>query len=469
MASAGKARNLKPVTRNLKPETTIVAPATPNGIGAISVVRLSGEAAIAIAAGVFRGSDLNAQPSHTAHVGLIVDDGRILDEVVVTLFMAPKTFTREDVVEISCHGSPVIVGEIVRLMVARGARLAEPGEFTKRAFLNGRIDLTQAEAVADLIAADTDNGRRVALNQMRGGFSRDLEALRQQLITFASLVELELDFSEEDVEFAKREELTRLIQKITSFMTPLIQSFREGNVIRNGVPTVIAGRPNAGKSTLLNVLLNEERAIVSEIPGTTRDTIEDEIILDGIAFRFIDTAGLRDTVDTIESMGVERTREKMKQAALILYLVDVSGTGIDDTDIEEAEVKKLGIPYIMIGNKIDRAGEKQMEVFRNRSMVMISAGSKTNIEALKKEIVGRFNVNEIKGGDVVITNLRHYTKLKEASESLTHVAEALQNNVTGEFLAQDIRVALNAMGEITGAITTDDLLGEIFSKFCIGK
>ncbi len=336
-------------------EDTIVALATAQGISAIAVVRLSGTDAITIAQKCFPGKNLEEQPSHTLHFGNFYHDEKIIDEVLVSVFRTPNSFTKENAVEISCHGSPFIVKEIIKALLHAGARLAQPGEFTKRAFLQGRFDLAQAEAVADLINAETDNARQAALNQMRGGFSKEINHLRENLIHFASLIELELDFGEEDVEFAKRDDLRTLILKIQSYLQALIDSFDQGNVIKNGVPTVIAGKPNAGKSTLLNALLNEERAIVSEIPGTTRDAIEDEIILGGINFRFIDTAGLRETQDVIEAIGVERTRERMKKASLILLLVDLANTTEQEIAEQIQELSDLRIPYLTIGNKMDQA------------------------------------------------------------------------------------------------------------------
>src|SRR6267378_4503024 len=335
-------------------DDTIVALATAQGIGALAVIRLSGKEAISITQNVFLGKNLLKESSHTLHVGTIHDGERNIDEVLVSLFKAPNSFTKENSIEISCHGSPVIVKEVIKTLVKNGARLATPGEFTKRAFLNGRFDLAQAEAVADIISAETDNARQAALNQMRGGFSKEIQHLREELIHFASLVELELDFGEEDVEFAKRDDLRKLIEKIQEFLNSLIRSFDQGNVIKNRIPTVIAGKPNAGKYTLLNVLLNEERAIVSDIPGTTRDTIEDEIVLGGINFRFIDTAGLRETQEVIEAMGVERTRHQMKKASLILYLFDLSNGAADDILSEVKELDALGIPYLKVGNKMDK-------------------------------------------------------------------------------------------------------------------
>lgn len=451
---------------NLK--DTIVAPSTAQGIAALAIVRLSGPTAIELAASVFKGEDLSKASSHAAHFGAIVDEDRIIDEVVVTVFREPHSYTGENIVEISCHGSPLIVKELVLLMIRKGARMADAGEFTRRAFLNGKMDLSQAEAVADLIHSETENARQAAVNQMRSGYAKELSDLRQQLITFASLIELELDFSEEDVEFAHREELVGLLKKILRFVDPLITSFAQGNVIKRGIPTVIAGKPNAGKSTLLNALLNEERAIVSEIPGTTRDTIEDEIILNGIAFRFIDTAGLRDTADVIESLGVERARAEMKKASLILYVIDLTETAIDEFNREEEALKKLGIPYLLVGNKIDRA-QPPPGIKEGGHTVFISASKKENIELLKERITHLFHIHEVKPGDVLVTNLRHYRQLVLTREAIQRALDGFSRKITGEFIAQDIRSALQAMGEITGEVTTEDLLGEIFSKFCIGK
>jgi tRNA modification GTPase len=453
----------------VKNEETIVALATAQGISAIAVIRLSGKDAIVITQKVFRGKNLEQQPGHTIHFGTLHDNGKPIDEVLVSLFKEPNSFTKENSVEISCHGSSVVIKEIIKALLKNGARLAEPGEFTKRAFLNGRFDLAQAEAVADLIHAETDNARQAALNQMRGGFSREINHLREELIHFASLIELELDFGEEDVEFAKRDDLRDLILKIQSYLHSLIQSFDLGNVIKNGVPTVIAGKPNAGKSTLLNTLLNEEKAIVSDIPGTTRDVIEDEMILGGISFRFIDTAGLRETQDVIEAMGVERTRERMKKASLILYIFDLTQTSLEEILKEEEGLKALDIPYIKVGNKIDKADPVLIEALKNEKFLFISAANKTNITQLKDEILSRFYVKEVKQGDVMVTNLRHYQNLLQAYESLNRVLEGMRTEVTGDFLAMDIRQSLHYLGEITGTITTEDLLDNIFSKFCIGK
>ncbi|MBX2957980.1 MAG: tRNA uridine-5-carboxymethylaminomethyl(34) synthesis GTPase MnmE [Cyclobacteriaceae bacterium] len=448
---------------------TIVALATAQGISAIAVIRLSGDDAIAMVQQVFHGKDLTLQPSHTVHLGSIRDQDKNIDEVLVTIFKEPNSFTKQNSVEISCHGSPVIVKEIIKVLLKRGARLAEPGEFTKRAFLNGRFDLAQAEAVADLINSETDNARQAALNQMRGGFSKEINHLREELIHFASLIELELDFGEEDVEFAKRDDLRNLILRIQQYLQTLIDSFDAGNVIKNGVPTVIAGKPNAGKSTLLNILLNEERAIVSEIAGTTRDAIEDEIVLGGINFRFIDTAGLRETEDVIEAIGVERTRERMKKASLIIYLFDLANTTLDEVKREEEELKLLGIPYIKVGNKIDKADQKLLRALEANDVVLISAARKININTLKEKILSVFHIQDVMPGDVMVTNLRHFQNLVQTYTSLQRVLDGLNTGITGDFLAMDIRQALHYLGEITGTITTEDLLDNIFSKFCIGK
>jgi tRNA modification GTPase len=452
-----------------KIQDTIVALATAQGLSAIAVIRLSGDNAIDLTQKVFQGKDLREQKSHTIHFGNLVDGERVIDEVLVSIFKGPNSFTKENSTEISCHGSPVIIKEIIKVLLKNGARLAEPGEFTKRAFFHGRFDLAQAEAVADLINAETDNARQAALNQMRGGFSKEINHLREELIHFASLIELELDFGEEDVEFAKRDELKVLIHKIQSYLKSLIDSFDQGNVIKNGVPTVIAGKPNAGKSTLLNALLNEERAIVSDIAGTTRDAIEDEMILGGINFRFIDTAGLRETQDVIEAIGVERTRERMKKASLIIYLFDLTQTTKEEIAEEERGLQELGIPYIKVGNKVDKASPSLLKDLEKDHFTFISAADKTNINGLKDKILSSFQVKNVKAGDVMVTNLRHYQNLIQTNEALDRVLHGMDTGITGDFLAMDIRQSLHYLGEITGTITTDDLLDNIFSKFCIGK
>ena len=450
-------------------QDTIVALSTAQGVSAIAVIRLSGKDCFRIVKNCFKGADLDKAVTHTIHFGSIWDGDRMLDEVLISVFREPNSFTKEDSIEISCHGSPVIIKEILKVLLQHGARLAEPGEFTKRAFLNGRFDLAQAEAVADLINAETDNARQAALNQMRGGFSKQINHLREELIHFASLIELELDFGEEDVEFAKRDDLRALIVRIQGYLRSLMDSFDQGNVIKNGVPTVIAGKPNAGKSTLLNTLLNEERAIVSEIPGTTRDVIEDEMVLGGINFRFIDTAGLRETEDIIEAMGVERTRDRMKKASLIIYLFDLMQTSLQEIDKEEEHLQHLGVPYIKVGNKLDRADKELIARLTNRDFIFISAANKTNIQDLKEKILSYFQVKTVKTGDVMVTNLRHYHNLQQTYDALQRVLEGMAQGITGDFLAMDIRQALHYLGEITGTITTEDLLGNIFSKFCIGK
>ena len=448
---------------------TIAAVATPQGVAALAIVRLSGTDSIQLVAKLFKGKDLSSVDTHTVHYGSIIDGGKAIDEVMVSVFREPNSFTKENSVEISCHGSPAVVKSIMRLLLKSGARLAGPGEFTKRAFLNGRFDLPQAEAVADLIMSETDNARQAALNQMRGGFSTEIKNLRDELIHFASLVELELDFGEEDVEFAKRDDLKQLINKIQVVLVRLIDSFDRGNVIKNGIPIVIVGKPNAGKSTLLNTLLNEDKAIVSDIPGTTRDFIEDEVVWNGIAYRFVDTAGLRETEDVIESMGVERTKDQMKRASLILYLFDLQQSTINEVKDQVMELKKLGIPYILVGNKVDQAftsNDWQREIGK---VLEISALKKTNIDHLKERITAMFEVSQVKQGDVVITNLRHYQQLVQTKEALDRVLAGIGNGTTGDFLAMDIRQALHFLGEISGQITSDDLLANIFGKFCIGK
>ena len=471
---------------------TIIALATPSGIGAIGVIRLSGPDAISLVNEVFGGKDLSKQHSHTIHFGTIRDGNQIIDEVLVSLFVGPKSYTRENVVEISTHGSAFIIESIIKLLIRKGARPANPGEFTLRAFLNGQLDLSQAEAVADLIASNSQASHQVAMQQMRGGFSGELQHLRDQLIHFAAMIELELDFGEEDVEFANREQLKGLIYQIQRILHRLIQSFEQGNVMKNGVPVVIAGKPNVGKSTLLNALLNEERAIVSEIAGTTRDTVEDQMIIGGINFRFIDTAGIRDTEDIIEAKGVERTHEKIKQAKLIIYLVD------PEQDMEEIleqlkYLESLGIPFLTVVNKQDLvtsefedqlsvisyqlsggSNERSFENPDNRqqstgNILLISARNKTGIEELKSEILHKVNLHSINTDDVLVSNIRHLEALQKTEESLNRVLVNIDNPITSDFLASDIKQALYYLGEITGQVTTDDLLETIFSKFCIGK
>jgi len=448
---------------------TIVALATATGSGAIAVIRLSGPQAIPIVKGVFKGKDLAKQASHTVHFGTIRNGTEILDEVLVSLFVAPHSYTREDVVEISAHNSRYIIERILELLIQRGARAARPGEFTLRAFLNGQMDLSQAEAVADLIASTSAASHLVAMQQMRGGFSTVLKQLREQLIQFASLVELELDFSEEDVEFANRSQLEALIVEINRVIHKLIGSFEQGNVLKNGVPVVIAGRPNVGKSTLLNTLLNEERAIVSDIAGTTRDTIEDEVNIHGVTFRFIDTAGIRDTRDVIEAKGVERTREKMRKARLIVYLADPQQDDLDEIKSQLAEVAQLGVPYVTVVNKVDLLTRDHVDTLNAIDPLFISAKNNTGVEELKEELLRKVNLHKLDAGDVLVTNVRHVEVLRRTEETLQRVLQGIKGSVTSDFLAMDIRQALHHLGEITGSVSTDDLLDNIFSKFCIGK
>ncbi|WP_423147979.1 tRNA uridine-5-carboxymethylaminomethyl(34) synthesis GTPase MnmE [Rubrolithibacter danxiaensis] len=456
------------MSANFNQPDTIVALATPSGAGAIAVIRLSGHDAITIVNKVFRGKDLSKQQSHTIHFGTIRDEEHILDEVLVSIFVSPHSYTKENVVEISTHGSKYIIESIIKLMIHNGARAAKPGEFTLRAFLNGGLDLSQAEAVADLIASNSQASHQVALQQMRGGFSNELKNLREQLIHFASMIELELDFAEEDVEFANRDDLKGLIIRINNILNRLIHSFEQGNVLKNGVPIVIAGKPNVGKSTLLNAFLNEERAIVSDIAGTTRDTIEDEINIAGITFRFIDTAGIRHTEDIIEAKGVERTLEKMKQARLIIYLVDPGQTF---AEIEEQikDTSLLNIPLVLVVNKSDLISPQKQQEFAHFSPNYISARNNEGINELQEEILRKVNLHNINTDDIMVTNIRHVEALRHTQEALERVLYGIDNPVTSDFLSMDIKQALYYLGEITGTVTTDDLLDNIFSKFCIGK
>ncbi|MDO6436062.1 tRNA uridine-5-carboxymethylaminomethyl(34) synthesis GTPase MnmE [Cyclobacterium sp. 1_MG-2023] len=452
-------------------EDTIVALATPQGVGAIAVIRLSGKHAISLANQVFYGKDLEQQESHTIHFGTIRDEKRVIDEVLVSLFVAPKSFTKENVVEISTHGSSYIINQVIKLLVRKGARPALPGEFTQRAFLNGQFDLAQAEAVADLIHSDSEASHQAAMNQMRGGFSGEIAELRNQLIHFASMIELELDFTEEDVEFASRDDLRVLVEKLLRVVEQLISSFDLGNVIKNGVPTVIAGKPNAGKSTLLNALLKEEKAIVSDIAGTTRDFIEDEINIGGVIFRFTDTAGIRETSDVLEAMGVSRTHEKMKAASLILYLFDLGDTDMVEISKDINKLENLGIPFLKVANKVDKANPLFVNELKKAytDTIFISAGKKENLESLTSRILELVNLDKFRTGNTIVTNIRHYDSLTRTRQSLLDVLTGLDEEVTNDFLAMDIRRSLHFLGEITGEITTDDLLANIFSKFCIGK
>lgn len=453
-------------------EDTIVALATPNGIGAIGVIRLSGPQAITIANQVFKGKDLTKQASHTIHFGNMMDGEVILDEVLMSVFVAPRSYTRENVVEISCHGSGYIIESIIKLLIRNGARAARAGEFTLRAFLNGQLDLSQAEAVADLIAANSKASQQAAMQQLRGGFSNQLQALREQLVTFASLIELELDFSEEDVEFANRTQLRQLIYDIERVINKLIQSFELGNAIKQGVNTVIAGRPNAGKSTLLNALLNEDRAIVSHIPGTTRDTIEEVLNINGINFRLIDTAGIREATDTIEQIGVQKTMEKISQTAVLLYVYDVNELSADELLQDIENLQQPRIPVIVVANKVDLL---QNNTISNTPMpagveqLLVSAKEKQHIDELKQLIYQKTVKGQLSGDETLITNIRHLEALQKTAQALQQVLNGLDSHLTSDFLSLDIKQGLHYLGEITGAVTTDDLLDNIFSKFCIGK
>jgi tRNA modification GTPase len=457
---------------------TIVALATPQGVGAIGVIRLSGPRAIEICNAVFgtkslKKKDLLNAASHTIHFGVIHDEDIIIDEVLVSLFKGPNSYTSENTVEVSCHGSPFIQQQIIQLFIKHGARMANQGEFTLRAFLNGKLDLSQAEAVADLISSNSATSHQVAMQQMRGGFSNKIKTLRQNLIDFASLIELELDFAEEDVEFADRSDLKNLVSSIQRIVQRLIDSFEVGNVIKNGIPVVIVGKPNAGKSTLLNALLEEERAIVSDIPGTTRDVIEDEINIDGVQFRFIDTAGIRETNDIIESIGVEKTYEQIKLSSIAIYLFDAH-------EITASELKLIvdditphlhNSQLVLVANKIDKEDieytKKEFSAFPE--MLFISAKERTGIEDFKKHMVALFDKRTVNVTETIVTNARHVEALRHTNSALIKVLEGLNMNVSGDFLAMDIRQALHYLGTITGEISSDDLLANIFSRFCIGK
>ena len=467
-------------------QDTIVALATPSGAGAIAVIRVSGPQALEICSPLFRsikGRILKKQKSHTIHLGHIVDGERILDEVLVSLFKGIQSYTGEPTVEISCHGSPYIQQEIIQLLVRNGCRMANPGEFTLRAFLNGKLDLSQAEAVADLIASDSEASHQLAMQQIRGGFSSEIKKLRDELLNFASLIELELDFAEEDVEFANRQQFQELITKITKVLKKLIDSFAVGNVIKNGIPVAIVGEPNVGKSTLLNALLNEERAIVSDIAGTTRDTIEDEITIGGINFRFVDTAGIRSTKDVIEGLGIQKTFEKIEQAQVIIYLVDSleilnSEFRIQNLKIEIHKIKNKypQKPVIVVANKIDTLTTEELKklktefiTFKNIVFQFISAKSGKGIEELKGHLLNFVNTGALRNNETIVTNSRHYTALLKALEEIQKVQYGVDSGISGDLLAIDIRQALYHFGEITGEITSDDLLGNIFANFCIGK
>ena len=447
---------------------TIAAIATPPGIGAIGVLRLSGNDAFDIIQKIFPSKNLKSQPANTLHVGYLKDGETVLDEVVISLFKKPASYTGEDVIEISCHGSPYVQQQVLDALIRKGARLAKAGEFTQRAFLNKKLDLTQAEAVGDLIASNTKAAQNAALKNMRGGFSIVLHNLREELIKFSSLIELELDFSEEDVEFADRLQFSLLIENISGTVKKLLESFKLGNVIKNGVSVAIVGKPNAGKSTLLNTLLNENRAIVSDIAGTTRDTIEEVININGILFRLIDTAGIREhSTDVIENMGVEKSRAKIKQADIVLYLFDVNE--MQSAEVEEIimELKRQNANVIAVGNKADILNTTKRRDFSIQ--ISISAREGTGIEELKSTLFQMAGGESINSENVVVTNARHHAALTEILKSLDEIQAGIDKKITGDLLSIDINRCLHFLGEITGEVTNEDRLDYIFSKFCIGK
>ena len=467
----------------MKLNDTIVALATPSGAGAIAVIRISGPTAISTVSPLFKAKskkELAKQPSHTLHLGNLKDGKRILDEVLVSIFHGPKSYTGENTIEISCHGSPYIQQEIIQLLIRKGCRSAEAGEFTLRAFLNGKMDLSQAEAVADLISSENAASHQLAMQQMRGGFSNEIQRLRQELLDFASLIELELDFSEEDVEFANRDEFRRLINKIQLVLKRLVDSFATGNVLKNGIPVAIVGEPNVGKSTLLNALLNEERAIVSEIAGTTRDTIEDDISIGGIGFRFIDTAGIRETKDVIEGLGIKKTFEKISQSQVVVFLLDAEKFKIQNSkfkiEIEKIRNQFPQKPLINIANKVDKLSEFEIDKLNvtlsgveGSYYLPISAKTGLGVEELKEKLLDFVNTGELRNNNTIVTNSRHYNALLKALDEINKVEEGLNADLSSDLLAIDIRQALYHFGEITGEITNDDLLGNIFANFCIGK
>ena len=460
---------------------TICAPATPPGTSAIAVIRVSGETALDVAEKIFspKNEDLKLAEAltHTLHFGAIADEGELIDEVLLSIFRRPHSYTGEDAVEISCHGSAFIVQRILALLIRGGCRMAQPGEFTLRAFLNGKLDLSQAEGVGDLIAASSRASHRLALDQMRGGFSKKIGELRDQLMQFASLIELELDFSEEDVEFADRKALKHLLELIRGEVSQLADSFAQGNVMKTGIPVAIIGKPNVGKSTLLNAILNEEKAIVSEIPGTTRDAIEDTIIINGIAFRFIDTAGLRATGDRIETIGIERTYEKVRQARVILYIFDITATDClevkADLDAIRRQLGEEGMSekhFLLVGNKIDQLVEtpRHFTDMVEFECLFVSAKRKENIHMISESLLGTVALEPEEDG-VIVTNARHHEALNGVLKAIDSIEEGFANNIPSDLIAIDIRAALHHLGEITGEITSDELLGNIFGKFCIGK
>ncbi|WP_445955617.1 tRNA uridine-5-carboxymethylaminomethyl(34) synthesis GTPase MnmE [Yeosuana sp.] len=461
-------------------QDTIVALATPSGAGAIAVIRLSGKDAIHIAEKHFKsisGKVLSKQSTHTIHLGHIVEGNKTLDEVLVSVFKNPNSYTGEHVIEISCHGSPYIQQEIIQLFLRNGCRMATAGEFTLRAFLNGKLDLSQAEAVADLISSENEASHQIAMQQMRGGFSSEIAKLREELLNFASLIELELDFAEEDVEFADRTQFKVLLERISFVLKRLIDSFAVGNVIKNGIPVAIVGEPNVGKSTLLNALLNEDRAIVSEIAGTTRDTIEDEISIGGIGFRFIDTAGIRETKDVVESIGIKKTFEKIEQAQVVVFLADSTNfknpTFVHTFKIEIEKIKnKYPLkPILIVANKVDKLDASHIDFLQNDipNIHLLSAKTGLGVDTLKDKLLSFVNTGALRNNDTIITNSRHYDALLKALDEIHKVKHGLDTGLSGDLMAIDIRQALYHFGEITGEITNDDLLGNIFENFCIGK
>ncbi len=457
---------------------TIIALATPSGVGAISVIRLSGEKAIDIVAAFFKSikkeKTLKAQKSHTIHLGHIINNGLILDEVLVSIFKNPRSYTGENVVEISCHGSSFIQQEIIQLFLQNDCRMADNGEFTMRAFLNGKMDLSQAEAVADVIASNSAASHQMAIQQMRGGITNELKELRAQLLDFAALIELELDFSGEDVEFADRTKFKELVAKITFVLKRLIDSFSFGNAMKNGIPVAIIGEPNVGKSTLLNTLLNEDKAIVSEIAGTTRDAIEDEIIIDGVAFRFIDTAGIRETIDVIESIGIKKAYEKADNAQLIIFIIDPKKEKKEKRK-EAIEIIKTRFPnkrLLVIANKVDLLSIDETITLQSEieNLILLSAKNKTGIEALKQELTSLVNIGALSNNETIVTNSRHFEALNNALIAISSVQEGIDLEISTDLFSIDIRECLRHLGAITGDYDVDkDILGHIFSNFCIGK
>ncbi|MCC6819006.1 MAG: tRNA uridine-5-carboxymethylaminomethyl(34) synthesis GTPase MnmE [Bacteroidia bacterium] len=461
------------------PEDTIVEIAIAQGVGAIGIIRVSGDRAFPIVQSVFKGKLLADQTSHTIHYGHIVDGNSIVDEVMVSIFKSPKSFTTEDSVEITCHGSMYIQSEIVRLLLKNGARLAAPGEFTLRAYLNGRIDLAQAEAVGDIIASQNSSQLDLALNQMRGGLSRKLNELREQLLNFISLIELELDFGEEDVEFADRAELEKRMREMMLFIEPIINSFRLGNAIKNGIPVAIVGRPNAGKSSLLNALLEDDRAIVSDIAGTTRDTIEEEIHIKGISFRFIDTAGIRQTEDVIEKIGIEKAKQSIQKSNLVLYIFDLSELSTQElqNDILMIQAHNPKAKLIVIANKSDKVDKDKLssiEKFLGEEKttyltISLRSNIQSDLESLREILYAQMQLETVGDQSTIISNLRHHDALKNSYESLASALALLPTKTSGDILSFELRRAIEAIGSITGTISNDEVLGNIFGKFCIGK